>query len=98
MQTSDYTIEPGAGLVGADLHAADLYGAELARTWLHAMVGAVDLGTDPRGYHFVAVRHADGWRVKAGCRWFTVAAAVAHWTARENRDALARVAILQARE
>jgi hypothetical protein len=32
--------------------------------------------------------------ILAGCRWFTVSEAVAHWNAKGNRDALARVALI----
>ena len=76
----------GAGLRGADLNGADLNGAS----------GYCSLGTDKRGYSFHAIKWDDGWRVSAGCRWFTVDEAVAHWTAKGNKDALARVAILAA--
>ncbi len=31
------------------------------------------------GWTLYAVRHPDGPRIKAGCRWFTVAEARAHW-------------------
>jgi len=30
----------------------------------------------------------------AGCRWFTLNEATAHWTAKNNRDALARIAAI----
>ncbi len=76
----------GANLSEANLHGADLRGAK----------GIVCAGTDRRGYRFVGVLHADGWRVAAGCRWFTVPEAVAHWTAKGNHDALARLAVIQA--
>ena len=68
----------------ADLRGADLRGAK----------GCVDLGIDPRGYHFLAVRRTDGWQIIAGCRRFTLEQARAHWA--HNPDALARVAILAA--
>lgn len=73
---------------GADLHGADLHGAQ----------GVVCCGYDTRGYRFVGVRHNDGWRVLAGCRWFTISEAIAHWTAKGNKDALARIRILGAHE
>ena len=81
----------GADLSGADLHGADLYGADL-----RGAKGAICLGTDPRGYRFVGIRHDDGWRILAGCRWFTVEEAKAHWEAKNNKDALIRVSILTA--
>jgi hypothetical protein len=80
----------GANMSGADLRGANLHGADL-----HGAIGYVCLGTDKRGYHFRATRHEAGWMISAGCRWFTVAEAVKHWTTRDNKDALARVAILQ---
>ena len=60
----------GAGLSGADLYGADLYNA----------TGILTLPVaEPRAYRWVAVAHSDGWRIAAGCRWFTVAEARAHW-------------------
>ncbi len=85
-----------ANLRGANLRGAYLRGADLRGADLDSAIGAVCLGTDPRGYRFVGVRHDDGWRVLAGCRWFTVPKATAHWKAKKNKDALARVAILKA--
>ena len=80
----------GAYLRGADLREADLRGADLRGT-----SGMVCLGYDPRGYRFVGVKHHDGWwHVLAGCRWFTISEAQLHWA--NNKDALARVAILDA--
>ena len=59
----------GANLYGADLHGADpLYGADL-----------IDCGHDSRGYRWVAVRHDDSPRIAAGCRWYMLAEAHAHW-------------------
>jgi hypothetical protein len=85
-----------ADLRGADLTGADLRGADLRNANLRGAIGYLCLGYDPRGYHFRAVKHANGWRISAGCRWFTVPEAVDHWTANGNRDALARVAIVEA--
>ena len=94
----------GADLTGAVLTDADLTGAVLRHAVLrHAVltgavltgaVGIIDAGQDPRGYRFVGVRHTDGWRVAAGCRWFTIAEARAHWGIK-NRDALARVSVIE---
>ena len=78
-----------AYLRGAYMRGANLRGADLT----HA-VGIVCAGYDPRGYRFVGVRHDDGWMVAAGCRWFTVPEAKEHW--KGNRDALARVAVIEA--
>ena len=85
-----------ANLRGANLYNANLRGANLRDADLRGALGCVCLGYDPRGYRFICVKHADGWRILAGCRWFTVSQAVKHWTMKNNRDALARVAILAA--
>jgi hypothetical protein len=70
----------GAGLSGADLSWADLRGADLSGADLSWAVGiAHPPVNDPRGYRCIAVWHADGWRIAAGCRWFTLAEARAHW-------------------
>ena len=86
----------GADLSEADLRWADLRWADLYKANLSGAKGAICLGYDLRGYRFVGIRHDDGWRILAGCRWFTVEEAVAHWTKKNNKDALARVAILAA--
>ena len=84
----------GADLSGANLSGANLSGADLYGTNLSGAIGIICLGTDRHGYRFVGVAQTYGWRVLAGCRWFTVAEAKKHW--RTNKDALARVAILKA--
>ena len=86
MMTRDEVNAAYPNLQGLDLHRAYLSGANLS-----GAKNAIDLGDDPRGYRFIAVAHADGWRIKAGCRWFTVDEALAHWA--NNPDALARVRI-----
>ena len=86
----------GADMAGADLRGADLRGAVMHGADLRGATGIVCAGTDRRGNRFVGVLHADGWRVAAGCRWFTVPEAAAHWTAKGNHDALARLAVIQA--
>ena len=79
---------------GHEIKRADLYGANLNGANLRAVGGALCLGYDPRGYRFVGIAHNDGWRVLAGCRWFTLDQAREHWA--NNPDALARIAILDA--
>jgi Pentapeptide repeats (8 copies) len=86
----------GASLCGANLRGANLYATNLHGANLSGAVGYICMGWDKRDYHFRAIMHADGWRISAGCRWFTVDEAIAHWTARGNKDALARVAIVAA--
>jgi hypothetical protein len=83
----------GAYLARADLTYADLAGANLTYANLVGTVGIVGAGHDPRGYEFFAVKQDDGWKVKAGCRWFTFPEAEAHW--KNNLDASARVNLLR---
>jgi hypothetical protein len=33
-----------------------------------------------------AVQHDDGPRIQAGCRWYTVGEALAHWHGRERKE------------
>ena len=88
----------GANLFGADLRGAYLRDANLTRAVLTGAdltgaVGVIDAGSDPRGYRFVGVRHSDGWRIAAGCRWFTITEAREHW--RNNRSILARLDVVE---
>ena len=85
----------GASLDGARLDGASLVGASLVGASLDGASGIICAGFDPGGYRFLGVRHADQWYVAAGFRWFTIPAAIAHWTAAKNRDALARVGVIQ---
>ena len=39
----------------------------------------ISAGTDRRGYFFAAVRHDRKWRIRAGCRDFSVETALSHW-------------------
>ena len=39
----------------------------------------ISAGADSRGYWFSAVKQNGAWRIRAGCRNFSVAAALAHW-------------------
>jgi len=82
-----------ANLTGANLTYAYLAGADLTNAYLACTVGIVGAGHDPRGYEFFAVKQDDGWKVKAGCRWFTFPEAEAHW--KNNLDASARVNLLR---
>jgi hypothetical protein len=87
----------GVNLCRADLCEADLYGVNLCSVNLQDAnltnaKGIVCLGTDHRGYRFVGVRYADGWRISDDCQWFTIDEAKAHWA--NNSDALARISTL----
>jgi hypothetical protein len=86
----------GANLCEADLRGANLCWADLRGADLYKSIGIISLGQDPRGYWFFAVQQVEGWHIVAGCRWFTIPEAVAHWTEKGNKDALARVAIVEA--
>lgn len=99
----------GANLQGADLARADLdrvnfrgailvnailTDASILETDFTSCIGVVDAGIDPRDYRFIGVWHdVGGWRIKAGCRWFSLEAARDHWgpNGRDNDDALERV-------
>ena len=72
-------IKAGANLAGANLAGAYLAGADLARAKCIS-----DCGT-PHGWRVVVVRHDDGIRIAAGCRWLTFAAAIEHWRDRPDR-------------
>ena len=63
----------GAYLSGADLRGADLRGADLTRADGVLAIGPIDT------WIMYAVRFPDGPRIKAGCRWFTVAEAREWW-------------------
>ena len=82
-----------ANLRGADLTGADLSGANLARANLTG-ASLIDGGADPRGYRFVGQGTADGRRVLAGCRNYSLAEAWEHGA--NNPDALACVEIIAA--
>lgn len=70
----------GANLKYSRLEGIDLHGAELRGIDLRGATGVVRLDMhDPRDYTPVAIAHADGWRIKSGCRWFTVDEATQHW-------------------
>ena len=61
----------GANLSGANLYGADLYGEKITR--LIARADRAD------GYQFMALAlESGGFKIKAGCRWFTLAEFRAH--------------------
>ena len=75
----------GANLIGANLIGADLSGANLDSTDLSDAHSILTAGPCD-GWMMYAVQHADGIRIHAGCRWYTVAEAVAHWHGRERKE------------
>ena len=74
MIVNGYAIEPCANLRGADLRGAILEDA----TGLHNRVIVGPTRRD--GYRFLLTRTEPGpWRIKAGCRNFTLPEAREHW-------------------
>jgi uncharacterized protein YjbI with pentapeptide repeats len=92
-----------ASLEGANFSRADLTGARMVDAAIESAifvdcVGLIDAGTDPRGYRFIGVQQTNGaWRIKAGCRWYTLGQAIEHWQDRGNEDAIERVSLIAAR-
>ncbi len=68
----------GADLSGADLRGAVLSGADLSGADLSGASGVLVVGPCDEWLMY-AVSSDDGPRIKAGCRWFTVEEARAHW-------------------
>ena len=66
-------VAAGADLRGANLRGADLTGADLTGADGVLAIGPIDT------WIMYAVRFPDGPRIKAGCRWFTVAEAREWW-------------------
>ena len=50
-------------------------------------------GRDMRGYEFLGIPHKGARMVAAGCRWFTLTEARAHWA--NNPEALAKVSYIE---
>jgi len=74
----------GANLSGADLSGADLGGADLGTQWI------IQGATRSDGYAFFLQKLKDDSEpmVKAGCRYFTLSQAEAHWKATRGGTAL----------
>jgi hypothetical protein len=68
----------GAYLTGADLAGANLTWADLTGAYLAGADGVLAIGPIDTWIMY-AVRFPDGPRIKAGCRWFTVAEAREWW-------------------
>ena len=79
-----WAINNNARLTDADLTNADLTGARLTDARLTGAkltrASIIDAGQDARGYRFVGVQHDCGLMIAAGCRWFTLAEALTHWS------------------
>jgi len=72
-----------ADLSGAELREADLSGADL-----RSAVGLILLPVqDVRGYSFAhAAKCGEEWRIRAGCRNFSIDEALEHWGSPEYED------------
>ena len=68
----------GANLVGANLARANLAGAKIAEG-ITVSAGPARRATRSDGYEFFLWRTDAGWRVRAGCRFFTMDEAQDHW-------------------
>ena len=70
-----------ANLTGADLSYANLSEANLSYANLSRARGIILLPVqDYRGYSWAhAIQTDDGWRIRAGCRFFTLQEAREHW-------------------
>ena len=76
-----------ADLQDANLQGADLYGAYLA-DGVKATAGPARRATRADGYEFFLWPTDAGWRVKAGCRFFTMDEAWRHWEAKRGNTPL----------
>jgi len=74
----------GAYLRGADLRDANLGGANLRGAYLGG-ASIIDAGRDSRGHRFLA-RDGKPVMIHAGCRWFTLEEAKAHWVEAHKTD------------
>jgi hypothetical protein len=75
----------GANLFGANLFGANLFGANLYRANL--IVG----GYRSDGFCFLLYKEPDGTvKLRAGCRYFSIKEAKAHWLATRNGTQLGR--------
>ena len=79
----------GEGGARANLSRADLCGADLSRANLSGVYVALNVkataaparrATRSDGYEFFLWPTDAGWRVRAGCRFFTMDEAWLHWT------------------
>ncbi len=67
-----------ANLRRADLRRADLSGAKRGGCTLKDLITSTNRSD---GYTFLLWNTLEGWRVEAGCRWFTFENAQKHWRA-----------------
>ncbi len=72
----------GANLRDADLRGAYLLGADLRNADLRGAIGLVYLTQTDAGYSVLAQQPEPEapWRIRAGCRDFSIDEAIAHWS------------------
>lgn len=72
----------GAYLLNTDLRNADLQGAYLLNADLRGAIGLVYLTQTDAGYSVLAQQPEPEapWRIRAGCRDFSIDEAIAHWS------------------
>jgi len=75
----ELAVKNGADLCDANLRGADLYGATLCDADLRDAKGVLRLPVSDLSYDWLAICHRTHWMIHAGCRWFTIEEARAHW-------------------
>ncbi|KKK83811.1 hypothetical protein LCGC14_2789670, partial [marine sediment metagenome] len=76
---------------GANLRGVDLRGVDLADANLRGAYHIFPIAGDIYIWH--VVRWDDGIRIQAGCHWFTVQEAQAHWIGKGEHGAICRASI-----
>lgn len=71
----------GADLRGADLQGAILQGATIKDGFMLKTGAPLSLVRRSDGYEFRAWNTDHGWRIIAGCRFFSLSEATRHWRA-----------------
>ena len=80
----------GADLFGANLYRADLSGANLSEANLYR-ANLIVGGYRSDGFCFLLYKEPDGTvKLRAGCRYFSIKEAKAHWLATRNGTQLGR--------
>ena len=74
----------GANLSSADLSSANLSSADLS-SGVKATAAPARRATRADGYEFVLWPTDQGWRIAAGCRFFSMDEAAVHWAATRPR-------------
>ena len=69
----------GADMQGADMQGANMQGAKIDNG--NIVIGILRRATRADGYEFFLWHCQEGFFIKAGCHFFTMAEARQHWTA-----------------